>query len=107
MIRALVSCVLVLAASAEAATAKPDHHTLYKRATTARGKLEGSPALQKKTAEWARVIEAYRSVVNHYPQSGYCDDSLLAVGDLYSAMAARFKTPRYRTQAVEAYRTLV
>jgi N-acetylmuramoyl-L-alanine amidase len=108
MIRALVVCALGLAAAAsEAATAKADHRTLYNRAKQAHTALTKSAALQKKTSEWTRVIEAYRSVVHHYPQSPYCDNALLAVGDLYGQMAARFKTPRYRTQATEAYRDLV
>ena len=46
---------------------------------------------------WSRAI----------PQSGYCDDALLAVGDLYREMAERFKAPRYGDDAVTAYRTLV
>jgi len=109
MIRAALLCGLGLAAAASqaATTAKPDHHTLYERAKQARVSLDKSAALQKKTAEWARVIEAYRRVVNNYPQSPYCDNALLAIGDLYGVMSSRFKTPRYRTQAIEAYRDLV
>jgi N-acetylmuramoyl-L-alanine amidase len=108
MIRALVVCVLGLAAAAsEAATAKPDDRTLYSRAKQAQTALSKSAALQKKTAEWTRVVEAYRRVVHNYPQSPYCDNSLLAIGDLYGAMATRFKTPRFRTDAITAYRDLV
>jgi N-acetylmuramoyl-L-alanine amidase len=108
MIRAAVACVLGLAAAAsEAATTKVDHRTLYERAKQARVTLDKSAALQKKTAEWVRVIEAYRKVVNNYPQSPYCDNALRDIGDLYATMATKFKTPRYRTQAVEAYRDLV
>jgi N-acetylmuramoyl-L-alanine amidase len=102
------TAALLLAVTAgEAATAKADHRTLYEHAQTARAALDKSAALQKKTAEWTKVIDAYRSVVHHYPQSPYCDNSLLAIGDLYGAMSTRFKVPRYRQQAIDAYRDLV
>lgn len=107
MTRALVMGMLGLAAAAESATAKPDHHALYRHATTAHAKLNASAVLQKKTSQWISVIEAYRRVVHHYPQSGYCDNALLAIGDLYGGMSSRFKTPQFRTRAIEAYRALV
>ena len=102
-------CVLGLAAATSAAATgkKPDHRALYQQAEQARKKLEASATLQKTTAEWKRVVEKYRSVVHYHPQSPYCDNSLLAVGDLYAAMARRFKAPRYREHAIEAYRLLV
>ena len=49
----------------------------------------------------------YRRVVARYPQSAYCDDALMAVGDLYRQMAGRFHSPRLNDDAVTAYRTLV
>ena len=42
-----------------------------------------------------------------YPRSGYCDNALLAAGNLYREMAGRFPLPRYREDAVAAYRMLV
>ena len=42
----------------------------------------------------------FRRVVARYPQSGYCDDALLAVGDLYREMARRFQAARYDDDAV-------
>ncbi len=42
-----------------------------------------------------------------YPRSGYCDNALLAAGNLYREMASRFRSPRYREDALAAYRSLV
>ena len=50
---------------------------------------------------------AYRRVVARYPRSPYCDNALLAAGDLYRDMATRFATPRYYEDAVKAYRMVV
>jgi N-acetylmuramoyl-L-alanine amidase len=55
---------------------------------------------------WQRVIGRYRLVVARYPRSGYCDDALLAVGDLYRAMAKRFKKPALLDEAARAYEAL-
>jgi N-acetylmuramoyl-L-alanine amidase len=49
----------------------------------------------------------YRTVVARYPRSGYSDNALLACGSLYREMAERFRSPRYREDALAAYRTLV
>jgi len=84
----------------------PDR-TLYEQAKKARGALEGSAKKQARDAEWERVVLAYRRVVARYPRSPYCDNALLAAGDLYRQMATRFATPRYYEDAVKAYRMVV
>ena len=53
------------------------------------------------------MILGYRKVVAKYPRSGYSDNALLACGNLYREMAVRFRSPRYREDALSAYRTLV
>jgi N-acetylmuramoyl-L-alanine amidase len=55
---------------------------------------------------WDKVIGRYRLVVARYPRSGYCDDALLAVGELNREMARRFKRPSNLDDAVRAYETL-
>jgi N-acetylmuramoyl-L-alanine amidase len=80
---------------------------LYREATDGRAALKASPRKQGQRAEWERVILRFRRVNARYPQSGYCDNSLLAIGDLYRAMARKFQTPRYEEDAVQAYRALV
>jgi N-acetylmuramoyl-L-alanine amidase len=61
----------------------------------------------RKRSEWESVVLQYRKVVARYPRSGYCDNALLAAGNLYREMAGRFRSPRYREDALAAYRMLV
>ncbi len=89
-----------------AATGRPDRQ-LYYDAKAAHTRLRASKALVAKKAEWDKVVLRYRSVVARYPQSPYCDDALLAVGDLYRQMAGRFKSSRHKDDAARAYRMLV
>ncbi|PYQ11766.1 MAG: hypothetical protein DMF80_20810 [Acidobacteria bacterium] len=92
------------------AAATPDpapDGALYHEATDALAALKASAKKQAQRAEWERVILRFRRVVARYPQSGYCDNALLAIGDLYRAMARRFGTPRYEEDALQAYRSLI
>ncbi len=86
--------------------ARPDR-ALYVEAQKTEATLQASPDRQRKKAEWEKVALAYRRVLARYPQSGYCDDALLAIGNLYRQMAKRFKQSRYNDDAVQAYRMLV
>lgn len=87
-------------------TTGPDA-ALYVEAQRALATLKATPARQAQRPEWEKVVLRYRRVVARYPQSGYCDNSLLAVGDLYRDMARRFRRPAYFDDAVAAYRSLV
>ncbi len=92
------------------AAATPDPRpdlALYREAQASLATLKATPARQAKRPEWEKVVLRFRRVVARYPQSGYCDNALLAVGDLYHAMAARFSIARYDEDAVQAYRSLV
>ena len=80
---------------------------LYREATDGLTALKASPRKQAQRAEWERVILRFRRVIARYPQSGYCDNSLLAIGDMYRLMARRFQSPRYEDDAVQAYRTVI
>jgi len=80
---------------------------LYREATDGLAALKASPRKQAQRTEWERVILRFRRVIARYPQSGYCDNSLLAIGDMYRMMAKRFQSPRYEEDAVQAYRALV
>ena len=106
--RAIVAALLwgLLLAPDAVEAARPDA-ALYEQARRARASLGGSPTLLARTPEWEKVIMRYRKVVARYPQSGFCDDALLAVGDLYRQMAGRFGTRRYADDAAQAYRALV
>jgi len=80
---------------------------LYREATDGLAALKSSPRRQAQRGEWERVILLFRRVIARYPQSGYCDNALLAIGDLYRTMARRFASPRYEEDALQAYRALV
>jgi N-acetylmuramoyl-L-alanine amidase len=92
------------------AVATPDPRpdaALYAEARRALATLKATPARQAKRTEWEQVILRFRRVVARYPQSAYCDNALLAVGDLYREMARRFDAPRLKDDAVQAYRALI
>jgi N-acetylmuramoyl-L-alanine amidase len=91
---------------ASAAPLRPDT-ALYREAQSAEARLRASKSRSAKRAEWEAVVLRYRKVVARYPRSGYCDNALLASGNLYREMATRFRSPRYREDALLAYRTLV
>jgi N-acetylmuramoyl-L-alanine amidase len=93
------------ARSAASAASRPDR-ALYEEALAARASLRNSPRKLARVSEWEAVILRYRRVIARYPQSAYCDDALLGIGDLYRQMAQRF-APLYAEDAVQAYRTLV
>jgi N-acetylmuramoyl-L-alanine amidase len=91
---------------AAAAQGRPDA-ALYREAQTAEQQLKASGKRLAKRTEWEAVVVRYRKLVARYPRSGYSDNALLAVGDLYREMATRFRAPRYREDALTAYRSLV
>src|SRR5688572_4351815 len=72
------------------AASRPDA-ALYAEAQRAHQTLSASKARLAQPAEWEKVVLRYRRVPARYPQSGYCDNALLAVGDLYREMGRRFR----------------
>jgi N-acetylmuramoyl-L-alanine amidase len=89
-----------------APSGRPDR-ALYYEAKAAREALAASRSRLARRAEWDKVVARYRGLVARYPQSPYCDDALLAVGDLYRQMVGRFRSPRLRDEAAAAYRAIV
>ncbi len=85
---------------------RPDS-ALFLEAQQAEVALKASPRLAGRTAEWEGVVLRYRRLVARYPKSGYSDNALLAIGNLYREMGTRFHTARYDDDAVKAYRALV
>jgi len=84
---------------------RPDA-VLYQEAQQALASLEASSARTARKPEWEKVVMRFRRVVARYPQSGYCDNALLAIGDLYREMGRRFNAG-YAGDAVQAYRRLI
>jgi len=97
-------CVSV--ASAGAAAVRPDR-ALYDDAKAAATALAASKTKITRRAEWDAVIQRYRKLLARYPQSGYADNALLAIGDLQRQMAIRFAAPKLNDDAIAAYRSLV
>jgi len=83
---------------------RPDA-VLYQEAQQALASLKASARTARKP-EWEKVVMRFRRVVARYPQSGYCDNALLAIGDLYREMGRRFNAG-YAGDAVQAYRRLI
>jgi N-acetylmuramoyl-L-alanine amidase len=92
--------------AARAPSGHPDR-ALYLEAQAARQRLSRSPKLPSRRAEWDKVIARYRRIVGHYPQSGYSDNALLAVGDLLHEMSTRFKDAHLGEEATKNYNLLV
>lgn len=86
-------------------TARPDR-ALFQEAEKAKAALLGNRRQQSRRTEWDRVLVKYRRLVARYPQSPFCDDALMALGDLQRQMAPLFKAPRLRDDAIESYRAL-
>ncbi len=105
----LAAAALTIAPSASAVSPRASKTsrsaaTLYRDAEAAERRLRASSKRMAKRNEWAAVVSRYDKVVRHYPRSGYCDNALLAMGDLYIEMRRRFRRPRYADQAYKAYR---
>ena len=98
------------ASSRPAANATPEPRpdaALFIEAQRAEATLRATKSRQGRTAEWEKVVLAYRRVLARYPRSGYCDNALLAVGNLYREMSQRFRGTHYEQDAVAAYRAVV
>ena len=93
-------------AAATPPPSKPDR-ALYQSAQAAEKALRASSRLKSRKAEWEKVAGAYRTVVDRYPRSPYCDDALLGAGNLQREMAERFNNRRYSDQALESYALIV
>jgi len=87
-------------------SARPDA-ALYKDAQAAEAAVRASARRSARKAEWEAVVLRYRKLIARYPRSGYCDNALAAIGNIYRDMAKRFGGSHYRDDAVSAYRSLV
>lgn len=85
---------------------RPDR-ALFQVAQSAEKALRASSRLKGKKSEWEKVASAYRTVVDRYPRSPYCDDALLNAGNLLQEMAEQFNNRRYSDQALESYALIV
>lgn len=89
---------------ASARTAAAEH---FQRAQTLLEDLRAVPRLELGRSQYDLVIRAYESVHRASPSSGYCDDALLLIAQLYAEKHDRFGEDRYRTQAISSYQFLI
>ena len=77
--------------------------TRYRHASQLHSDLKKVPRLELGIRQYKLVVSAFDAVPRTDPSSGYCDDALMAIGELYEAMAERFGRDEYRQKAVETY----
>ncbi|MCB1018604.1 MAG: N-acetylmuramoyl-L-alanine amidase [Bryobacterales bacterium] len=79
----------------------------YRRARVLLDDLSAVPSDELGQKQYLLVIDALKNVHRASPASSYCDDALLAVGDVYAAMATRYGADPWRRKAVEAYQYVI
>lgn len=95
------------AVSLTAATGRQAAAQHYQRAQELLEDLRAVPRLELGKKQYGLVIEAFRGVQRSSPASGYCDDALLSIADLYAEMNDRFGDDGYRDKAIDGYRFLI
>jgi len=78
----------------------------FSRAEEARALLNAKPAEKRTLAEYKSAVAGYKKVYLISPHAADVQDSLLAVGELYSEMGDRFGRTYYQS-AVESYQFLL
>ncbi len=78
----------------------------YRAANQLYEDLKLVPPLELGIEQYELVASRLQAVRLADPTSGYCDDALLRLGDVYQRMADRFGGPAHAKDAVEAYQTL-
>ncbi len=98
------TALLVLAVSLQAETKKELAAKYYRHASILLEDMQAVPKLELELEQYQLVIDSFSRVHRTTPVSGYCDDALYHVAEVYRAMIDRFGDDRYRKKAVEAYR---
>ena len=78
----------------------------YNRAEEQRAALNAKPSDRRTLAEYKSVVASYRKVYVISPHAADVQDSLLAVGELYTEMGDRFGRAYYQS-AVDSYQFLL
>jgi N-acetylmuramoyl-L-alanine amidase len=78
----------------------------FTRAEEQRAALTAKPAEKRTLAEYRNVVASYKKVYLITPHASDVQDSLLAVGELYTEMGDRFGRVYYQS-AVESYKFLL
>ncbi len=78
----------------------------FKAASLLREDLSRVPKLELGLRQYELVVSAFEAVRRTDPTSGYCDDALLAIAELYEGMTVRFGGDKYIQKAIETYKLL-
>lgn len=103
---ALALAALFFAVSANSASKREAAAQHYRRAAQLYEDLLAVPAPELGLRQYQLVVNALRKVHLTDPSSGYSDDSLLRLGEVYSKMAERFGEESYRNRSIETYEFL-
>ena len=84
---------------------RPAAREAYKTARRYHDQLLQTPESDRNLQRrYSRAIYLYRTVIDHDPTYGACDDALYAMGTLYEEMAKRFTNDPYRDRAIYYYK---
>lgn len=100
---ALGLAALLSTVAAEAASKRETAAKHYRKAAQLYEDLQSVPAPELGLRQYQLVVNSLRKVHLTDPSSGYCDDSLLHLAEVYRKMAERFGEEQYRDRAVETY----
>lgn len=99
---ALLLCLLI-ATPGYSASKKELAAQAYRAGAKLYEDLKQVPKLELGVRQYELVISKFETVHRTSPASGYADDALLALGEIYEAMYGRFQEERYRQKAVATY----
>ena len=105
-ILALTLGVLLCAVAAKSASKRDTAARCYRTAAQLYEDLKSVPAPELRLRQYELVANSLRKVHLTDPASGYCDDSLLRLGEVYHKMAERFGEEKYLDRAIETYQFL-
>ena len=103
---ALGLAALLGTVAAESASKRDTAAMYYREAAELYEDLRTVPAPELGLRQYQLVVNALRRVHLTDPSSGYCDDSLLRLAEVYDKMAERFEEQEYRDRAIETYQFL-
>ena len=100
---ALGLVALLSTVAAESASKRETAAKHYRKAAELYNDLQSVPAPELGLRQYQLVVDSLRKVHLTDPSSGYCDDSLLHLAEVYHKMAERFGEDQYRDRAIETY----
>ena len=103
-----IAAVLVFVANPTSAQVPSDGVIqLYDRAQRAYFNLKADIELSGKYEAWMQVIQAYRLIIDTYPNDPLVDDITFITGGVYREMYEHFGDRKYLEEATKCYRTVL